>query len=319
MEKLPTDSEKFDIVIRRNTFYFHNIEYEETYEGYITSLVQLLLLLKKRVAVQGLDKRVIIDFIKEKENGLIALLTLFGLSKESLLRLITFIRVKEDRELSLLVYKDKWAKEEFKTEWSLNKVVKMIKENPYFAQGIVNLLFEGSTNPLIMKSLPLFEFKKLDINKLSFGIETLIDSIVRSNVKGRYAAGKKQNPGFLIESALEKNAIGFDQGELPNISRTMDFIIPNKKRPKVVAEASYVVTTSSGMGDKAKTEIAVANQLKKFYPYTVFVGFVDGIGWYVRQGDLKRIVSAFENVFTFTEEEIYRFIKFVEDVLGRQK
>ncbi|MCK4225067.1 MAG: hypothetical protein KAX39_07790 [candidate division Zixibacteria bacterium] len=73
------------------------------------------------------------------------------------------------------------------------------------------------------------------------------------------------------------------------------------------------------MGDKAKTEIAVANQLKKFYPYTVFVGFVDGIGWYVRQGDLKRIVSAFENVFTFTEEEIYRFIKFVEDVLGRQK
>ena len=97
----------------------------------------------------------------------------------------------------------------------------------------------------------------------------------------------------------------------------MDFIIPDKTRPRVIVESSYVVTTSSGMGDKARTEIGVAEQIRRYYSYATFVGFVDGIGWLARQNDLKRLLSAFDNVFTYAPEELDRFLEFLNDVFGR--
>jgi len=59
--------------------------------------------------------------------------------------------------------------------------------------------------------------------------------------------------------------------------------------------------------DKAKTEKIVADYLKKNYPDVLFIGFVDGIGWYVRRGDLKRMVEAYDFVFTFSGDELQRF------------
>jgi hypothetical protein len=34
---------------------------------------------------------------------------------------------------------------------------------------------------------------------------------------------------------------------------------------------------------------------------------VDGIGWYVRKGDLRRMVAAYADVFTFHKDELERF------------
>ena len=96
----------------------------------------------------------------------------------------------------------------------------------------------------------------------------------------------------------------------------MDFIIPNKQSPQCIIECSYLATTSSGQGDKSKTEIAVSNLIKKYYPKAVFIGFVDGIGWYVRKKDLMRMVSAYDDVFTFHTQEIVRFKRFLHDRLG---
>ncbi|MBC8182173.1 hypothetical protein H8E88_13755 [candidate division KSB1 bacterium] len=91
----------------------------------------------------------------------------------------------------------------------------------------------------------------------------------------------------------------------------MDFIIPNKKNPKIIVESSFVVTSSSGQGDKSKTEISIDKLIKEHYPKAKFIGFVDGIGWYVRKGDLKRMVGAYEDVFTFHKNELDRFEKFL--------
>ena len=93
----------------------------------------------------------------------------------------------------------------------------------------------------------------------------------------------------------------------PNQKRTMDFIIPDRKDPQIIIEASYLTTTSSGQGDKAKAEVAVSELIAKHYPDARFWGFVDGIGWYVRKTDLERVVGAFEDVFTLEEAELERF------------
>jgi hypothetical protein len=309
---LPTIDEKFNIVISKNTFYFYNSIYEEYYEGHISSIAQNIFLLKNKIETSGLTESVLSEHITKVEDGLDAILTITGFSKESLQRLVTFIRVTNDTALSKLVNKEHWPSDDFTTEWNLDKIKSLITTNNKFAEGIVSLFFRGSIIPVIGKVLPLFEFKKLDINKFSFSIESLIDTIIRYKTKGAYKAGKEGNPEVVIEEILAEKKITFEKGKfnIPkanNIPRTMDFIIPNKASPKLIIECSYAVTTASGMGDKAKTEKVVADYLKENYPGVLFVGFVDGIGWYVRRGDLKRMVEAYDFVFTFNDGELQKF------------
>ena len=315
----PSLEEKFNTVISKNTFYFQNLEFEEYYEGHISSIAQNIFLLKNRIERKGLNESVLLKHITEVEDGIDAILAVTGFSKESLQRLVTFIRATNDETLSSLVNKGSWPIDELKTEWGLDKIKSIVKTNRNFAEGIVNLFFKGPTVPEIKRVLPLFEFKKLDINKFSFSIESLVDTIVRYKTKGSYKASKEGNPEIVIEQILTSHKLSFEKGkfripEAGNIPRTMDFIIPNKTLPKLIIECSYSVTTASGMGDKAKTEKTVADYLKKNYPNVVFVGFVDGIGWYVRRGDLKRMVDAYDTVFTFDKDELEKFSSLLEGI-----
>lgn len=320
MKKAATQN-KFRIVLERNTFFFHNDKFEENYEGYISSITSLLLLLKdklEQVKTNNQRKNIVVDFIRHNPDGLSALLALLGLSRESLLRLITFIRVVNNSQLRKLVKFSKWGlrQGEFRSEIREDYVVGLIMKNKAVATGITNLFFEGNTLPILRQALPLFEFKKLNFSKLDFSPQSLIDTIIRYKAKGSYAAFEENNPTGFIRKILDENGIEYTANQkLKHIRRSIDFAIPNKNEPKVIVESSYVVTTSSGMGDKAKTEIEVARDIRKYYPKTTFVGFVDGIGWYVRQGDLKRIVSAFEEVFTFRRAELKRFIEFIQNIL----
>jgi hypothetical protein len=320
--KYPSLDEKFNTVILRNTFYFQNIEFEEYHEGHISSIAQNIFLLKNKIGREGLKESILLEHITEVEDGIDAILTITGFSQESLLRIISFTRDKDDTALSKVLNKESWLIEKSKsgkfTEWKLDKIKKLIKTNRKFAEGIVNLFFKGSTIPIVKQIIPLFEFKKLDINKFSFSIESLVDTIIRYKAKGAYSASKERNPEKIIEQILAGNKLTFEKGkfripEAGNIPRTMDFIIPNKTAPKIIIECSYAVTTASGMGDKAKTEKMVAEYLKKNYPGVIFVGFVDGIGWWVRRGDLKRLVEAFDFVFTFNKDELERFKNLLTD------
>jgi hypothetical protein len=309
------------------------VEYEQYYEGHISSIAQSVFLLKNKIEREGLKESVLLEHITEVEDGIDALLTITGFSQESLQRIITFVKAKNDPALSKLVNKDSWPTEkpisnkkpysdDF-NEWKLEKVKRLIKENRKFAEGMVNLFFKGSTVPIIKQIIPLFEFKKLDINKFSFSIESLIDTIIRYKTKGAYKAAKENNPEVVIEDILNRNKITFEKGRFSipragNIPRTMDFIIPNKTSPKLIMECSYSVTTASGMGDKAKTEKVVGNYLKKNYPKVIFVGFVDGVGWWVRRSDLKRMVDAYDLVFTFSRNELERFEKLLRNTFNEK-
>jgi len=321
----PTTDLKFKTVINKNTFYFFNPIFEEKYEGYLNSLKEILLILKNEIETKGLKKEFFENLLIEKENGLRALLALTGFSNETLKRLTTIIRVVNDQELSKLVYKDKWFQDEDINnlkEWSDTKITKFIKENEFFRKGIINIFFEGSTIPFLTKTIPLFELKKLSISKLKFELPEMIDTLIRYKEKGSYSGMKENNPEILIEEILDHLEIPFESGDLseliknaPDNKRTMDFIIPNKKDPLIIAESSFLATTSSGQGDKSKTEISIDSLIKSHYPKAKFIGFVDGIGWYVRKGDLKRMVTAYEDVFTFHKKELKRFEKLIIETL----
>lgn len=310
-------NEKYQTVIEKNTFYFFNPVFEEKYEGYLNSIKETLLVLKNEIENEGLKKVQFERLIGEKENGLRTLLALTGFSNEYLKRLTTVIRVVNNPELSRLVSKDKWCEDEpVETikEWSDEKIQKMLTTNEYFRKGIVNIFFEGSTIPFLSNTIPLFELKKLSISKLKFDVPSMIDTLIRYKEKGSYSGMKENNPETLIETLLDNLNIPFEKGDLselienaPATKRTMDFIIPSKKNPRIIAESSFLVTTSSGQGDKSKAEISIDLLIKEHYPKAKFIGFIDGIGWYVRKGDLQTMVAAYEDVFTFHKNELARF------------
>lgn len=148
----------------------------------------------------------------------------------------------------------------------------------------------------------------------------MIDTLIRYRQKGSYSGAMENNPESIIKGIFNKLNILYEGGDLPYLSenlnkRTMDFIIPNKQAPQIIIESSFLSTTSSGQGDKAKTEITVAKLIKNHYPKVKFIGFIDGIGWYVRKQDLKRMVEAYDEVFTFQKDELCRFEKFVKKYL----
>jgi hypothetical protein len=208
------------------------------------------------------------------------------------------------------------------SEWSDTKIHHLIRENEGFRNGIVNIFFEGATIPFLKKTLPPFEIKKLSISKLSFDETALLDTLVRYKEKGSYSGNKENNPEKVIEELLNNLEIPFESGDLKDLvknvpmkKRTMDFIVPSKNNPKVIVESSFLATTSSGMGDKAKTEIAVGQLIKEHYPKAKFIGFIDGVGWYVRRRDLKRMIDAFDDVFTFHQSEMLRFEKLLIEEL----
>jgi hypothetical protein len=321
MEKL--ENSKFTTVIRKNTFYFYSSVFYDKYEAYLNSINDTLLVLKNEIDMKGLNKQCFEELLL-KDNGLRALLALTGFSNESLKRLITVIRIKDDKTLSKLTNRQKWEKtiidsKENITEWSNTKIEKLIKYNSYFRRGIVNLFFEGSTIPFLSQTLPLFEIKKLSISKLKFEIPAMIDTLVRYKEKGSYSAKIENNPEYFLASILKNLNITFEKGDLSDLlknefqeKRTMDFIIPNKKNPKIIIESSFLTTTSSGQGDKSKTEQNIRKLIYKYYPESKFIGFIDGIGWYVRKNDLKRMVTVYDEVFTYHKTELERFSKYVE-------
>ena len=312
-------NDKFFTVIQKNTFYFFNSKFEESYEGYINSLKETLLIVKNKVETEGLKKEIFEWLLTDKENGLRALLALTGFSNEYLKRLTTIIRIVDNPELNKLVYKEKWYNEKSPDniqEWSDSTILKLIQKNDYFRKGLVNIFFEGASIPFLANTIPLFELKKLSISKLNFEIPELIDTLIRYKEKGSYSGMKGNNPETVVAEILEKLGVSFETGDLkelidnaPDNKRTMDFIIPNKKNPLIIAESSFLATTSSGQGDKSKTEISIDTLIKEHYQKAKFIGFVDGIGWYVRKGDLKRMVTAYEDVFTFHKDELQRFEK----------
>ena len=324
-----TTDEKFKTTLSCNTFWFHNRRFEQDYEAHITTMRETLLVMRNQVKSSGLTADLLADLIVTKQNGLRAILAVLGLSNETFKRLVTFVRVFDDSELAKLSCRDQWLDEAELhggniKEWSDRKIENKLQSSPCFRKGIANILYEGATVPILAQILPLFELKKLSVAKLNFDPEAMIDTLIRYKEKVSYAGQKLNNPEVLIEELLADLEINYVRGDLPKLKqydqagkRMMDFIIPHRDDPRVIIESSYMTTTSSGQGDKSKVELSIRRLIKQHYPKARFWGFVDGIGWYVRQNDLRRMVEAYEDVFTFRGDEVTRFRSALEKVMAR--
>ena len=324
---MATAEDFYQRVLDKNTFYYFDDEFEKQYDAQqITRLNALLASLFEKVRADGVRKA-FFDELLQQDNGLRALLALNGFSNEQLNRVITLARVINDQDLDSLLNRSRWGITDNVdstdiSEWGTSRIERLVRSNSEFRRGLVNLFFDGATNSSITRYLPPFEVKKLTVQKLNFDTNAIVDTLVRYKEKGSYSGKRGNNPEKQIKLILEDLNLSFDTGVhlsrlldgATGAERTMDFIIEHQDDPRVIVECSYQSTTSSGQGDKSKAEIGVDSLIHRKYRAAKFVGFVDGIGWYVRKRDLRRMVSAYDEVFTFHPDELERFRELLTEI-----
>ena len=317
---MATADDFYQRVLEKNTFYYFDDEVEEKYDaGHISALTNILLNLRERVTSDGVS-RAFFDEVLTKEHGLTAILALNGLSLENLKRLTTVARAANDPSLNELLCRGDWKVRDTGnprdiSEWGSDRIAKLARNDAGFRAGLVNLFFEGASNSYLRRHFPPFHLRKLSIQKLSFSSDSILDTLVRYKEGGSHSGQKDTNADNQISAILEILGISYVSGVVldrlgstsDDTDRTMDFIVPGQADPRIIIESSFQATTSSNMGDKAKTTIRNGERISVHYPSALFIGFVDGIGWYVRKRDLRRITSAFHDVFTFHPDELERF------------
>lgn len=94
----PSIDAKYLTILSKNTFYFFDPDFEQTYETELQPVLVLLRNLRRQVAQNGIRKEHYIELLA-KPNGLMALLILTGFSEEYFKRVITVIRIVSDPDL----------------------------------------------------------------------------------------------------------------------------------------------------------------------------------------------------------------------------
>lgn len=313
----PTLDQKFQTVINKNTWVLVNKKFEDKVDTNIERLISETVELQLELKKSGCNEKTIGALI-EKNNGLILLSTYTTLSLESLQGIITRIRLEDDKDYNTFFNKDKWNTDIFVNNkiknWGIKKIQKLIRTNKYFKECIVRIFINGYDN------LKLKNYSDT-INAIITIDPVIMDSMFRQKLKGSNAAKKENNAELKIEDILNRHNIPYTRGDLRLLfenekirKRTSDFIIGTKDNPLLILESSYQHTTSSSMGDKAKTENGVTDLIKKHYPKAKFVGFIDGVGWINRDEDLKRLCEAFDDVYTFHDAELKRFEETLKEI-----
>lgn len=312
--------DKLNAVIKRNTFFIpKSDEVEEDYSNLLSKIKDSIKELSKIIETIDLkDENQLIntltDFLQKNEHGLNAFLALSGMSYEKLYRIISFLRIMYKKGKYKVESKwlkdDKWSVRKGKaifSEWKEDKIKSKIREDRSFAEDIVKI-FLGK-NEFVNSQLS--EFEKgyiLSIDKLQLHKDALIDTLIRYSLSGRYAASKGAVPEKIVKEILDELNIPYESGKVKGIGRKIDIVIPSKENPKIFIQISYVETTSSGMGDKAKTERdTVRRNIKDKYKDATFIVFVNGAGWLTREEALRVMCEAGDYVFTFHEESLKEF------------
>lgn len=314
---LPTLDQKFQTVINKNTYFLVNKKFEDEVDKNIERLILETVELQLELKKYGCNEKVIGDLI-EKNNGLILLSTYTTLSLEHLQGIITNIRLKDDEDYNTFFNKDKWNTDIIVNnkikKWDIKKIQKLIRTNKYFKECIVKIFINGYDN------LGLKNYSDKINSTITLHPEVM-DSMLRQKLKGSNAAKKENNAELKIEDILNRHNIPYTRGDLRLLfqnektrKRTSDFIIGTKDNPLLILESSYQHTTGSSMGDKAKAENGVTDLVKKHYPKAKFAGFIDGVGWINRDEDLKRLCEAFDDVYTFHDNELKRFEETLKEI-----
>lgn len=235
-----------------------------------------------------------------KLEKLKALVSLLGLSEERLKRVVSLLRYRYNGE-------------EFKTEWDVKRICKMIQDDVDFRFSLVDFFINGRSSR-IGAEIPLYYMRNFKLNDPEFigdlRNHKYVERILNDNeILDKYSNKVGAHVEKIIQSKLDNYKINVNtslvyeiQKEFPLLNKNIDFLIPSVTAPIILIESSYNITTGSGQSKRA-------DQLVEFYGTLmrhnanhrankiIMLNYCDGFGWVGRQNDLHRIYDASDYVF----------------------
>lgn len=288
-------------ILAQLTPFVYDEELEKHFDQLLERRKASITKIRRLTESRKFSPREIVRVIEEDpDEALNAIISVMGLSQEEFFRHITLLRLEKAAQMEE-------ATDDFTSEWKMNRITKEISENPEFATDVVALLF-GSHRSQMQDRVPRFLLDKLDERKVRLEPDALVDSLIRTGLKGRYDV-KKGKP--IVDTAVEilkKLGVEYSHGEIsvPQVSRKMDIVVPGIRDPRVLVECGVFATTARELSEKALVERQVRQDVQKAYPKAVIVRILDGIGWLARGGGALRDVIE-QSDYVLTGKSIEKF------------
>tara|TARA_R110002033_G_scaffold171192_2_gene217750 strand:- start:1376 stop:2314 length:939 start_codon:yes stop_codon:yes gene_type:complete len=224
-----------------------------------------------------------------------AFVSVIGLSEERLKRVVSLIRFK-------------FFGQEFRTEWSVNRISTTLRSNEDFKDLLIEFFINGR-NSRVGREMPLYYMRNFKLLNEGFLADlsdfNYVERILNDNeIQGKYSNRVGAHVEEIIQSKLDyyrdniNSELRYElQKEFLLLNKNIDFLIPSVDAPIILIEASYNVTTGSGQSKRADQLVEYYTALMRHNANhrpnrIIMVNYCDGFGWVGRQNDLHRIYDA---------------------------
>ena len=228
-------------------------------------------------------------YIREKPESLDRITSVLNISEEKFKRIITMLRIKKGFVPT--------------SEWSMNTLRTQMIESADWMSMVSRLLMYGKTLKEYQELIPEFYLSNFSIDATTIG-RLADDDDIRRLVKKGYE-GKYNNrigDSFFnkvarkITRKCDKEGLTYAIRENVSIAdKQISISIPDVRRPRIMIDVSYGITTSSSQTRFAKAAEDICSMLReKNYAKSdkekvLYIGVLDGAGWVARQSDLNKV------------------------------
>lgn len=233
---------------------------------------------------EGLQK-----YIRETPESLDRITSVLNISDEKFKRIITTLRIKKGFTPS--------------SEWSMGALRTQMLESPEWMNMVSRLLMYGRELKEYQDLIPGFYLTNFSIDVTTIGRLANDDDIrrlVKKGYEGKYNNRIGDSFFNMVSSMIKKKC---DQegltyairANVPIAEKQISIAIPDVKRPRLMIDVTYGITTSSTQTRLAKEAESVCNKLreknqgKSDQEKILYISIIDGAGWVARHSDLNKI------------------------------
>lgn len=299
--------EKFDLFANNISFYLPDRQYDDDLEKALDVTVEWV-----KNTGQDLTAARLYELMEENPVETFHFVRLAtGISMESLKNLFVAPRMLSRgirEEIGVAEWPDKYR-------LGKGTLIGGLKESKEIRQGMARLFIHGKNiNPAFCQKE---EQRKYSI-KTIHDLAQSPDSTIRRTIEGRIATTFRNQKSLrheeIVRKLLKEMNIPYASGISEDLLRNMDCLVPTRENPDIAIECTWFNTTASGQGDKARTFARTVELMKEKNPNLKVYLFVDGAGWLRRSSDLKVMLEAADDVFTYRRSQLRRFVETIKSL-----
>ena len=229
------------------------------------------------------------NYIKEQPKSLDRIISVLNISDEKFKRIVTMLRIRKGFVPT--------------SEWTLDSLRKQMINDPDWMSTICHLFMHGKELDEYKKLIPDFYLTNFSIDATTIG-RLANDDDIRRLVKKGYEGNYSNNRGAsffnkvanVIIGKCRKTGLTYTLKEnVPFADKMIGIVIPDAKKPRLMIDVTYGITTSSTQTKLAEAAQKICSKLreknlgKSDKEKILYISVIDGAGWVARQADLNKI------------------------------